>query len=53
MPQEITRTQTEKYTVYTGPTAESFSPTMAGITYPDPAYEILVIADPCVCLNTF
>ena len=28
MPQEITRTQTEKYTVYTGPTAESFSPTM-------------------------
>ena len=53
MPQEITRTQIEKYTVYTGPTAESFSPTMAGITYPDPAYEILVIADPCVCLNTF
>ena len=49
MPQEITRTQTEKYTVYTGPTAESFSPTMAGITYPDPAYEILVYRRPlCV-----
>ena len=32
MPQEITRTQIEKYTVYTGPTAESFSPIMAGIT---------------------
>ena len=29
MPQEITRTQIEKYTVYTGPTAESFSPIMA------------------------
>ena len=28
MPQEITRTQIEKYTVYTGPTAESFSPIM-------------------------
>ena len=50
MPQEITRTQIEKYTVYTGPTAESFSPIMAGITYPDPAW---FIADPCVCLNTF
>ena len=49
MPQEITRTQIEKYTVYTGPTAESFSPTMAGITYPDPAYEILVYRRPlCV-----
>ena len=49
MPQEITRTQTEKYTVYTGPTAESFSPIMAGITYPDPAYEILVYRRPlCV-----
>ena len=24
MPQEITRTQIEKYTVYTGPTAESY-----------------------------
>ena len=31
MPQEITRTQIEKYTVYTGPTAESFSPIMAEI----------------------
>ena len=51
MPQEITRTQIEKYTVYTGPTAESFSPIMAGITYPDPAYEILVYRS--VCLNTF
>lgn len=49
MPQEITRTQIEKYTVYTGPTAESFSPIMAGITYPDPAYEILVYRRPlCV-----
>ena len=49
MPQEITRTQIEKYVVYTGPTAESFSPTMAGITYPDPAYEILVYRRPlCV-----
>lgn len=49
MPQEITRTQIEKYTVYTGPTAESFSPTMTGITYPDPAYEILVYRRPlCV-----
>ena len=39
----------EKYTVYTGPTAESFSPIMAGITYPDPAYEILVYRRPlCV-----
>ena len=49
MPQEITRTQIEKYTVYTGPTAESFSPIMAGITYPAPAYEILVYRRPlCV-----
>ena len=49
MPQEITRTQIVKYTVYTGPTAESFSPIMAGITYPDPAYEILVYRRPlCV-----
>ena len=49
MPQEITRTQIEKYIVYTGPTAESFSPIMAGITYPDPAYEILVYRRPlCV-----
>ena len=46
MPQEITRTQIEKYTVYTGPTAESFSPIMAGITYPDPAVpEFLVDVD--------
>ena len=46
MPQEITRTQIEKYTVYTGPTAESFSPIMAGM-------RSWFIADPCVCLNTF
>ena len=52
MPQEITRTQIEKYTVYTGPTAESFSPIMAGITYPDPMRSWF-IAGPCVCLNTF
>lgn len=51
MPQEITRTQIEKYTVYTGPTAESFSPIMAGITYPDPAYEILVYRRPLCVLS--
>lgn len=46
---KLQRTQIEKYTVYTGPTAESFSPIMAGITYPDPAYEILVYRRPlCV-----
>ena len=54
MPQEITRTQIEKYTVYTGPTAESFSPIIGRYHLP----RILpmrswFIADPCVCLNTF
>ena len=49
MPQEITRTQIEKYTVYTGPTAESFSPIMARIL----PMRSWFIADPCVCLNTF
>lgn len=49
MPQEITRTQIEKYTVYTGPTAESFSPIMAGTLTQILPMRSWFIADPmCV-----
>mgnify|MGYP000122767026 CR=1 FL=1 len=53
MPQEITRTQIEKYTVYTGPTAESFSPIMPVSLTRILPMRSWFIADPCVCLNTF
>ncbi len=30
----------EEYAIYTGQVSSSFAPILAGITYPDPGYEI-------------
>ena len=38
--QDIYRLGKERYAIYTGPSNPRFSPIMAGITLPDPGYEI-------------
>lgn len=38
--QEIIRLGKEQYAIYTGPSSPGFSPILAGVTFPDPSYEI-------------
>lgn len=38
--QDIYRLGKERYAIYTGPASPRFSPIMAGVTLPDPGYEI-------------
>lgn len=45
--QELTITGKEQYAIYTGRSFPNFTPILAGITHPDPSYEIRRFHAPC------